>query len=64
MVKRDVDNVVTEISSAFRFSDQAAERSTGIAVDGDMLYLSFAADNVEALAACKLEDAFALLSPV
>lgn len=56
--------MVTEISSAFRFSDQAAERSTGIAVDGDMLYLSFAADNVEALAACKLEDALALLSPV
>ena len=63
LIMRDVDEAITEVSPAFRFSDRAAERSTGLAVDRDMLYLSFVADEVDALAACKLGEALALLSP-
>ena len=64
LVKRGASGAVAESSPSFRFSDHLAERATGIATVDDMLVLGFAVDAGEAgLAACKLEDALALLRP-
>jgi hypothetical protein len=64
LVMRGAGSAIAEISPTFRFSDRPAERPTGIAIADDMLVLGFAVDDGHAgLAACKLEDALALLRP-
>jgi hypothetical protein len=64
LVKRTADGSIAESSPSFRFSDRPGERLIGIAIADDTLVLGFVAGEQAGLAACRLEDALALLRSV
>jgi GR25 family glycosyltransferase involved in LPS biosynthesis len=62
---RDASGAVQGASPSFRFSNRPVEAPTGIGVADDMLVLGFVVDGRDgALAACKLEAALGLITPI